>query len=249
MYHFEFALLVLSFSGIIGTPVYLFLRSKMIKADFSYSKRHIFKVVILHLATMVSITLLHALILLSILQTKESISPLKLQYFIAQIVLLAVALYGGGMYITCILVEHFAAPNNKQGILFKKTLRLLHGPASHLIFEMAYLLAFWNIAAIQQDLFMVGTPTLFPFFTVLGAVVGIAFTFATIGNGTYILFLICEAISLPFFLTLVGKTTSGGVYAWGFMTATFLVGSTFVAFRALLRKKILLYQPINLFER
>jgi hypothetical protein len=249
MYLFEFALLILSFCGIVGTPIYLFLRSKMVKADFSYSKKHILKVVVMHLAAMIVITLLHSLILLSMLQTKDVISPLKLQYFVAQIILLAVALYGGGMYITCILVEHFAAPNNKQGHLLKKTLRLLHGPASHLIFEMSYLLAFWNIAAIQQDLFIAGTTPLFPFFTVLGFAVGAAFTLATIGNGTYLLFLICELFSLPFFLTLVRFNTSGGVYAWGFMASTFGIGLVFVLSRVFRHKKLLLYQPINFFER
>ncbi len=249
MYLFELALVVLSFLGILGTPIYLFLRSKMVKADFSYSKRHIFKVVLLHLATMVAVTLLHAMILLSMLNTKESISPVKLQYFVAQIILLAVALYGGGMYVTCILVEHFAAPNTKDGLLLKKTLRLLHGPASHLLFELAYLLAFWNIAAIQQDLLLPGTPPLFPFFNLLGIAVGAGFVFATIGNGTYVLFLLCEVFLLPFCWSLVQNTTSGGVYTWGFMTASITGALAFITIRALLGKKILLYQPINLFER
>lgn len=244
---YEVYLIILSLLGAVGTPLYLYFRSKMTRSDFSYSRKHIFKVITLHMATMAIITLFHSLILLSFFQIAGSIDANKFRFFVGQILLLGGALYGGGIYITCILVEHFSAPKSKQWQYFRKTIRFLHGPLSHTIFEVAYMLAFWNTALIAQSLSLSGTVDAASLFFIIGAVVGSSFSLATIGNGTYLIYTIATILALPFFLILVYWDTTMGVFSWGFTVSSLTLSTLFLLGRVLSRREIKIYQPINFF--
>jgi len=246
MFTYEKALITLS---VIGAPIYLYLRSRMVKSDFSYSKRHIVKVVFLHMASMSGITLLHSLILISLLHNIGNVSLINFQNFIFQIVLLGIALYGGGMYITCILVEHFSARRSKQVTYLQKTLRLIHGPLSHITFEIAYLVAFCNIALIQQRLGLLGSMEYSSLFFLTGVITGIALALALIGNGTYLFFGLVVAALFPFFISIVTLETTGGVYNWGIMIASVTTILIFTSVRLLTGYGVKLYEPVNFFTR
>jgi len=198
---------------------------------------------------MAAITLFHSLIMLSFVDIAGPLTGSAFRYFLFQILLLGIALYGGGMYITCILIEHFSAPQSRQWQYFKKTIRFLHGPLSHAIFEVCYFLAFWNVALMQQALGLSGSLDQSPLLFVTGLLAGSAFIFATIGNGTYLIYIFAVLCSLPFFLTFMYWNSSVGVFNWGFVTATVAIGVLFLLVRLLLGKPIRAYQPINFFMR
>lgn len=249
MFTYEKALITLSALGVVGVPIYLYLRSRMVKSDFSYSKRHIVKVVLLHMASMSGITLLHSFILISLLHNIGNVSLINFQNFIFQIILLGIALYGGGMYITCILVEHFSARRSKQVTYLQKTLRLIHGPLSHITFEIAYLVAFWNIALIQQKLGLFGSMEYSSMFFWTGVVTGVALALALIGNGTYLFVGLIAAATFPLFISIVTMETTGGIYNWGLMIACVTTILIFVSIRLLTGHRVKIYEPINFFSR
>lgn len=238
----EMLLLLLSLMGIILSPLYLFLRGKMTKSNkpHEYSKKTIFRVVGMHFLMMFGITAIQVVILQSLLMGTGTLTQKAIFVVSVQILFLAAALYGSGIYITAILFETFVT---KKYLV----IRFLHGPLSHTIIYGAYLGTFGNLSFIANELGVSSTTAFWQLFILLGVLAGIVAAIDNYANGILILSLLCGLIALLLFTVLNTQLNAFSYFFLGLLGGFLTVSCIFIAARLLQGKKLSWYEPVNIF--
>ena len=231
------ALFSLQIIGTLTAPFYLRIRGKMSDHKMKFSKRHILKDITLHFLMMSFITAHFVVILYSLLNTQAK-APQQLLFFASlEVVFLAAALYGSGMYIAAILFE--AVTRRRFSII-----RLLHGPISHSIMYGAYLASFGNLANIAR--FSEGNISLSPIvFFVVGALGGYSAGISAISSGiSYIYTILAVVIGLAFSLNQ-DLLNPFSAHFEGYFVMSTIIGVVFFFWSKSHNAKFSWYRPIN----
>ncbi len=238
----ESLLLILVGTGIIVSPIYLYLRSKMTSSNKprQYSKKTIFRVVGMHFLLVFTVTVLNVIILQALLEGSQLLTQRAIFVISIQVLCLAAALYGSGIYITAILFETFVT--RKYLVI-----RFLHGPLSHMIIYISCLVAFANLSFISNAIHVSTSTELWQIFLILGVLAGIVAVIDNIANGILLLSLASSALIFGIFLFFNSQMNSFAHFFIGLEVGLLLGGALFIVQRLLNGKKLSWYEPINIF--
>lgn len=240
----EISLLVLAGMGVILSPIYLYVRSKMTRSNkpHEYSKKRIFRVVGMHFLMMFGITVINTIILQALLTGSQFLSQKAIFVISLHVLFLAAALYGSGIYITSILFETFVS--RKYLVI-----RFLHGPLSHTIIFASYLGIFANLSFIANELEIHSSiQTYGQIFLLLGIISGIVAAIDNLANGILLLSVITSAVTLALFLFVNSTINTFSVFFLG-LEGGFLIAAMILLFKRLLKgHRFSWYEPVNIFE-
>lgn len=238
----EAFLLVFATLGIGLSPFYLYLRSKMTRSNkpHEYSKKTIFRVAGMHFCMMFTATAIQVIILQSLLNGSQLLTQRAIFVVSIQVLFLAAALYGSGIYITAILFETFVT--RKYLVI-----RFLHGPLSHTIIYTSYLGTFANLGFIAAALNTHTTIALWPILFIYGVVTGVVVAIDNYANGILLISLIVSSIALGVFIFLNSGVNSFTYFFVGIDSGLLVMGGLLAVTRIIQGKRLSWYDPINIF--
>lgn len=246
MKYMQNALLTLCFftlSGVVGTPFYIWIRGKMSLSKFhKYTKKKIIKDITFHFLMMFFITANFVLILYFLYNSTDKASESLLFYNSLQILVLAAAIYGSGMYMTAILFE----------TLTQKTYditKLIHGPISHGIMYGSYFIAFGNLGNVAKFAHQSNTNiTSFPLQLVfiLGIFGGLCAGIGAVSSGISYIYSLISVIFSVFILLNNNDTTNPFIIHFiGFAVCSISVGIIYALLEKARNVPFSWYRPVN----
>lgn len=185
----EISLLLLSFEFVFGMPIFFYFRYRMSHnpnpEDF-YRKR-LFKLIFISFFIHTSIYLTFMLIFFSILDSGNFIlNPLFIILSAVFAAMGGATYFGGGMYITSVVMETFTLPELRKHPSFKTQFiinNLFHGPISHIFIFSPYIVGLTMLAVM--DLVFKPSVIVIPSIVLLtGIMLGFAFAVAQVLNHT-----------------------------------------------------------------
>jgi len=187
----ENLLLLLTVAVIIGAPLYMYFREKMIKKPVSlrtHSRRRVIKLTMINIALNLTASLFFSIFLILILQRSNLLSdPALLILVIIYLVIMWLTFYGNGIYITSIVLEDFTLTELRVVNSFKTQFiatHLFHGPISHILIYSGWLFVLLILSIIEIHLKLPAPSTYWPIMLISGVVMGVFYAFAQIYNGT-----------------------------------------------------------------
>lgn len=225
----ETFLLGATLTFLIGTPIYLHLRGKMSRSrkhPFSnYSKKRVIKITIINI-------LLHIIAFIQFLGLYLILIS-RVPYLYPEIVVLSILLlfthvlifYGGGIYLTSIVLEAYTIPELTKSKFFETQLiaiKMFHHPISHILVFSGWLFAILFLVFLDMSLGQTHKVSTQPLF-LMGVISGLVFAYSQIRNKTAVFHL--PAGLLCFILLLINfqlrrlplSETSLGTYYLGFL--------------------------------
>jgi len=206
-----------------------------------YSKKTIFRVVGMHFLMMFIITAIQVIILQSLLTGNSQLSQQAVFVVSIQVLFLAAALYGSGIYITAILFETFVT--RKYLVI-----RFLHGPLSHTIIYTAYLGTFGNVSFINNALSIVSSPSIGQIFIAFGILTGIVAAIGNYANGILMISIVVSAITFAIFLFLNVNSNNFALLFEGYEISFLVTGTALTLYTLMKGEKLSWYKPINIFQ-
>lgn len=250
----DFVLFLCTSAVLISTPIYFFYRGRMSKSRIkpsNYSKKRVLKVTLINIFLMViNYILFLGLYLIVLTQAKE----FKLEYIFLSILLFIVngiVFYGGGVYVTSIVLEAYTPPELTKHEFFKTQLiaiKMFHHPISHvllvsgLMFAML-ILTFLNISIGQPSL--ANVKLLF----LMGTLSGLVYAYSQIRNGTAIFNIpagiICLGLLLSYlkFYSISFSETSLGSYYFSLLIMYNITMATYLLTLKKRNRKI--FKPVT----
>lgn len=227
-----------SITLIIFTPIYFFFRGKMNRKKLylsNYSKKRVVKLTLINII----IHILSFLLFLSIYFTLMSkVSVFNYEYLVISVMLFLIyglIFYGGGIYITSIVLEAYTIPELTKSEFFKTqflAIKLFHHPISHFLVFSGWMLIFLLLAVLDSAIghsSITHTKTL----VLLGSITGFVYAYQQIKNGTAV-FQIPTGIFCMLLLLLNFQLRHIGI------TSTSL-GTYFIAFISLFNITMLIH--------
>ncbi len=219
-------LILLSFTStlILGTPVYLYYRGKMSRSRIkktNYSKRRVIKItginIFVHFLAFIEFFALFFFLITSAKDFKPEYIILSILFFIVN----ALIFYGGGIYVTSIVLEAYTIPELTKSEFFKTQLiaiKLLHHPISHILVFSGGLFAMLMLVFLDLALGSL-SPTNLSLLVFAGFLGGAFYAYSQIHNGTAI-FHVPAGILCLLLLTLnlhirnltINQTITGAYY-------------------------------------
>lgn len=203
----ELILILITIGLVVGAPVYIFFRKKMLRnpAESGFNKRRVFKVVTINIVLNIIAYLTFILILVSMLSSQLFIGLNKSIWIIAIIYLAIIGLcsYGNGMYITSVIIETFTPSDLREKKSFKTQFiatHLFHGPISHILIYSGYIIALFLLSMID---FGLGNTTSLPLWIMIicGLCGGVFYSAAQNFNGTILYQWITSLITFVIFIS------------------------------------------------
>lgn len=237
---------VLSFVLILGTPIYVYYRNRMVESATTktsgYTKFRVVRLTLFNITATMTFCGLFMLLYLSIVNFTF---PQDLTSFILSFLLfttLGLCFYGAGIYITSIVLEAFTLPNLKKITSYKTQFiatHLFHGPISHVLVYSGFIFALLILSLLE---FSTTGTVASEILLILAIPTGIMYAFAQIYNQTYPYQLVTAIFSLA--ALLIYKSISlkpfGAVGSYFLVFDICLVITLFVYF---------VYQEADLFFR
>ena len=190
MFLHEVSLLILTWIVLLGLPVYIFYRNRMVreKAVINYSKKRVMKLTFYN--TIVN-SAGYCLVILAFLSLVKyiMISGLTNEILLVSLLFLlccGLTFYGNGIYLTSIVLEAYTETQLRKVKHFRTQFiatHLFHGPISHILIFSGYILSVC-LLAILEVIGLTPSSDIGWLMSISGAVLGVAYTFAQIYNGT-----------------------------------------------------------------
>lgn len=234
------ALFTLQIAGLIATPIYLRARGLMsLNTHAKLSNKKLIKDISLHFTMMFGITVFFIVMLFSFLNNSAASSQNLLFYISLEVVFLAAALYGSGMYIASILIDTFVKSN-------LKIVRLVHGPVSHGIMFGAYLCAFGNLGNIAAHSTNPAISIPWYLFLTVGLLGGYSAAISAISGGISYLYALESTIIGIIFLAWNFNLLNPFVQHFiGFSVSSAMVCLAYILIRIKQNEPLAWYHPIN----
>ena len=216
----EMLIIILTGGILIGTPLYIYFRTQMIKSTGEFHKKRILKITAINLVLMISVYLFFLAILLSILYQQEGIiSYTNLIVAGITLIVLGICFYGNGIYITSIVIEAFTPLDLKKSKSFNiqdNVIHLFHGPISHTLIYSGYIIIFFLFSIMEKN----SNPTTSLLYTmvVCGIITGIMYTIAQSFNGTILYQFIT---SLSIFVIVITRYGTNIISVFNYSLQTF----------------------------
>ncbi len=176
---------------VLGTPMYLYFRGRMSRSRIkktTYSKRRVIKITLINiLVHFIALLLLFGLYFAVIANTRT----FNIEYIILSLlffILITLIFYGGGIYVTSIVLEAYTIPELTKSEFFKTQLiaiKIFHHPISHILVFSGGLFAMLILALLDLTVGNL-TPTNIPLLIFAGFLGGVFYAYAQIHNGTAI---------------------------------------------------------------
>ena len=234
MFIYELLLFVLTLTLVVGVPLYIFFRNRMVKSSKVqiHPRKRVLKITLINLSLNTIIYLIFLTMLITLLLKGHKIDLSVVITSILFLLITGLSFYGNGIYITSIVLEAYTLPELKSLSSFKTQFiatHLFHGPISHILIYSGYILALL-LLGILDVLTGRGTLILAPYLLACGIVVGVMYAWGQIFNGTIpYQFLTClfSLFALMIFLSLKQASLfnfSVASYFFGFAITFLLSG-------------------------
>lgn len=186
-------LYLLTISVVVGVPVYLNFRERMVtnqKDIKKHSKRRVIKLTFINFGLNLVIALFFSTFMLLMLRKvgfvlNNTLMVLVISYF----VIIWLTFYGNGIYITSIILEDFTLPQLKSikayGTQFIAT-QPFHGPISHTLIYSGWILVFLILSILNIYLPYTMQANRPIYILIAGGILGIFYAVGQIYNGTAI---------------------------------------------------------------
>ena len=188
MYLHEILLILLTGVLILGAPIYMFFRRKMVEkpAVEGFRRKRVLKVTSINIFINMIVYLIFLLMLISILYKQGTFDIEIIFLTIIFLGITGLPFYGNGIYITSVVLEAFTLPDLRRLKSFKTQFiatHLFHGPIGHVLIYSGYILALFLLSIM--DIVTGDGASLSPVVIgVCGLAVGIIYSIAQAFNGT-----------------------------------------------------------------
>lgn len=222
----EVLLLLLPAITILGVPVYIFFRERMVrrkKRESDDTRLRVFKITIINMLLNSAVSVYFFLLFIEIFPRLSILIPGNAIMTIVFMVIMGLTFYGNGIYITSIVLEDYTLPQLRRVPHFKTQFiatHLFHGPISHILIYSGWLLVFFMLAMLEGASTIPTPMTLTKLLVIGGSITGFAYAVAQIYNGTTPYQFITGTILLAIFL-LIGPL-EGVVFGYSPMGTFYL---------------------------
>lgn len=205
----ELLLLLLPPAIIVGVPVYILFRERMVrkrKDNPDYSRKRIVKLTFVNFILNVLATLYSFSIFAMIALRSFAITPTNIFLTIVFGAIVNLTFYGNGIYLTSIVLENYTIADLRKSPKFDTQFiatHLFHGPISHVFIYSGWLFVLLTISVIDLLNAPVKTLTNPVLMTLAGGSLGIFYGISQIYNGTVPYQFISGLVALVVFLALI----------------------------------------------
>jgi hypothetical protein len=228
---------------LIGTPIYILLREKMVKTKkplWSYkTTARVIKLTFIILLLMFMVSSFYIALFLSILLRAPELTFTHILFGIMFLFMICISFFGSGIYITSIILEDFTLPQLRHIKEFKTQFiatHLFHGPISHLMIYFSMLLGLLVLAVLDIFTPLQNSTTYSSLvLIIMGSFFGLFYSIWQIYNGTAPHHFVPLLLSLTVFLTVYTINSELGfehlpmaAYFTGFCTSALMAITVYV---------------------
>ncbi len=216
---------------VLGAPIFLFFRNRMTdgrKKPVKRTRERVLRITSIHLLIIFWIYCMVFLFYLSIVGSNFIFNSLTASMTILLIFSVSLIFYGGGIYVTSILLEDFTLPNVRDIPNFKTQFiatHLFHGPVSHILMCVGSYYSVFTLSLLDLMYSKTHSTQLNQNVILgLGIICGLAFSYAQIANRTFLFQIL--PISLCLILYVYVLLSGYAAFIYNAPLALYFLGSS-----------------------
>jgi hypothetical protein len=211
----ETLLFLLTLAVVIGVPLYIFFRQKMVTSSHKakvFSRKKVLKLTIINITLNILVSFyFFSFLVMVLMRNGISFTPTLIVSTLLMMAIMWVTFYGNGIYITSIVLEDFTLPQLRFDKAFKTQFiatHLFHGPISHFLIYSGWLFVLLILASLDIQLPLPKESLYWIPLIISGLILGTFYAVAQIYNGTAVYQFVSgvTALIIIFILLFISKT-------------------------------------------